>query len=508
MLRAMDAWPEIIFLDGTYKLFNLKFTLVLLQALSGTGRAEIVGVAIIPSEDRLTLTWIANMFKKHHGDSCSKMKCMMTDKDLTERNAFKEVYPGVIFYLCIFHTLKTFKKVVKNVKLDKEQETRCLLMLEKLVKSLTKEDYDRTYAQLQSAETPDCVINYFNINWHGNTDEWAVHNMKYGNYGHLTNNAIEATNRQIKAVCHRSATLRNFAHFFFEYLSSQAQETDLKRSIDCMRRPNKVYPLSEEFIEKYSGFLTAYAFRKLKPDCMLHEKVTIDAAISLTAKEFTTTSNHRKFDTTSSECSCEFRVSMRLPCRHIFAVRKQLNISLFCTDLCHQRWSKAYDAANMRSLGADSGAVGETSVFKSPEVPSAAISTTPRRKVTSVSARHRILTPIANEIVDIGSLSTGLSIEEKREALEMLVGSWRKGVRVNVVVADESLNIASSIEPMLQELKLSDSNETTVESIILPSPVQVKGRPRGAEATTTGYYPRNNLSTSTPRSKDYCERNE
>lgn len=163
--------------------------------MSSTGRAEIVGVAFIAWEDQHTLTWIATMFKKHHGDSCSRIKSMMTDKDLTERNTFKMVFPEVVFYLCIFHNLKTFQKNVQKFKLKKEVETRCLEILEKLVKSQRKEQYKEMYAQLISPETPDCVTEYFNINWHGNAEKWTAHSMKYGYYGLLTNNAIEATNR-------------------------------------------------------------------------------------------------------------------------------------------------------------------------------------------------------------------------------------------------------------------------------------------------------------------------
>ena len=43
--------------------------------------------------------------------------------------------------------------------------------------------------------------------------------------------------------------------------------------------------------------------------------------------------------TTSSSCSCYFQRSMRLPCKHIFAVRSQLDLPLF--DAC-RRWSSSY----------------------------------------------------------------------------------------------------------------------------------------------------------------------
>lgn len=59
MRKTLSAWPEIVRIDGTYSLFNHKFTLFLLQVLCGTGRSEIVGSAIIATEDSATSTFVA-----------------------------------------------------------------------------------------------------------------------------------------------------------------------------------------------------------------------------------------------------------------------------------------------------------------------------------------------------------------------------------------------------------------------------------------------------------------
>lgn len=127
------------------------------------------------------------------------------------------------------------------------------------------------------------------------------------------------------------------------------------------------------------------------------------------------------YDTTPSECNCTFRLTMGLPCMHIFALREYLNMVLFCPKLCLERWSRAYDAENMRSLGdVDHGAACETPSFKLPQE-STSISITPRRNTASISARRRILSSLVNEIVDVGSLSVGKSFEEKRETLEQLI---------------------------------------------------------------------------------------
>lgn len=45
---------------------------------------------------------------------------------------------------------------------------------------------------------------------------------------------------------------------------------------------------------------------------------------------------------TITSCQCAFRASTQLPCRHIFAVRKQKQIPLFSEELVAPRWSLSY----------------------------------------------------------------------------------------------------------------------------------------------------------------------
>ena len=55
---------------------------------------------------------------------------------------------------------------------------------------------------------------------------------------------------------------------------------------------------------------------------------------------------------TASTCQCMHWKSMKLPCRHIFAVRQKLGMQLYEESLCDSRWSIEYYKASQRVLSA------------------------------------------------------------------------------------------------------------------------------------------------------------
>ena len=58
------------------------------------------------------------------------------------------------------------------------------------------------------------------------------------------------------------------------------------------------------------------------------------------AARFKTTSGN--IDVTLTACKCSFNIVMRIPCRHILALRSRLKLSLFDITSCHIRWTKEF----------------------------------------------------------------------------------------------------------------------------------------------------------------------
>lgn len=52
MRNDFEMWPEIVFMDGTYKLTNNEMTLMILLVEDGNGRGQVVGIGFLSTEER------------------------------------------------------------------------------------------------------------------------------------------------------------------------------------------------------------------------------------------------------------------------------------------------------------------------------------------------------------------------------------------------------------------------------------------------------------------------
>ena len=112
MKNSFIAWPEIIFVDTVYNLLRRKLPVILVVLQDSNNMTQIVAVGILSDESSLTLEAFFNIFRSENEEACAKVKCIMTDKDLTERKVIKQVFPHASLYLCQFHVLKVFSRTI------------------------------------------------------------------------------------------------------------------------------------------------------------------------------------------------------------------------------------------------------------------------------------------------------------------------------------------------------------------------------------------------------------
>lgn len=128
MKSMFMSYPEVLFIDATYKLNDLRMPLYVLMAIDGNGESEIVCLWIVQSEDRSTLTSLFVEFKKHN-ESSSLIQCVMTDKDMTERDVIKQQLPQAGLVICLFHTLCTMRREISCEKLGISQSERFMTLV-------------------------------------------------------------------------------------------------------------------------------------------------------------------------------------------------------------------------------------------------------------------------------------------------------------------------------------------------------------------------------------------
>lgn len=214
----MAAWPEIVFIDGKYKLLAQDFTLMLLLVEDYNGLSEIVSVSLIVHEDMETFRTVLKGFKNENLEACTKINSFMADKDLLGRDLLKKIFK-VPVYICLFHTLKilrsqiTLERMGPTAKIARDE---VLNMLQTLAYSPSEDAYAATYKEF-SCKAPKKVLEYYNQNWHPINDEWTNFGMTCGNFNNRTNNRLESINNKIKQVVHKRSTLVSFIDNFFEW---------------------------------------------------------------------------------------------------------------------------------------------------------------------------------------------------------------------------------------------------------------------------------------------------
>ncbi|KAH8025880.1 hypothetical protein HPB51_013585 [Rhipicephalus microplus] len=63
MKKSFQCWPEVIFIDATYKLLETRMSCFLVIIENGNGESEIVAVGLFSTEDADTLRWFFEEFK-------------------------------------------------------------------------------------------------------------------------------------------------------------------------------------------------------------------------------------------------------------------------------------------------------------------------------------------------------------------------------------------------------------------------------------------------------------
>ena len=143
MRRMYDCFPELLFVDATYKLNELQMPLYLFIVEDGNGESEIVAMWILVSEDASSIPHMAEIFQKHNR-SWPKTSTIMSDKDFVERDALTTEFPEASILICLFHVLRTFRCEITCDKLGITAAERNLVLeiIQKMAYAKNVNDYE------------------------------------------------------------------------------------------------------------------------------------------------------------------------------------------------------------------------------------------------------------------------------------------------------------------------------------------------------------------------------
>ena len=190
MKEDFQSYPEIIFIDATCKSTELHLPVYIFLVEDSMGASEIADIGLLVSENAESLRWLLNAV-------------IMADKDLNERQILKECFPTASVLICLFHTLRSFKRELsdKRFSLSESQNITLKELFQKMC-------YARNVA-------PAELRQYFLEHWHPMRSEWVlVDKCQAGNFLNTTNNHLESINSKLKSVIDFCSSLENFVNIF------------------------------------------------------------------------------------------------------------------------------------------------------------------------------------------------------------------------------------------------------------------------------------------------------
>ena len=139
-------------IDATYKLNELGMPLYLMLIVDSNVQSEIVSMFLTVLESQPAIAKMVQAFKRHNSN-WSSTRVVISDKDFTERAVFQAEFPDASLIICLFHTLRSFRREVSCEKLGLRPGERdhALEILTKLAYSASASEYAQHYRDLQDS---------------------------------------------------------------------------------------------------------------------------------------------------------------------------------------------------------------------------------------------------------------------------------------------------------------------------------------------------------------------
>ena len=212
----------------------------------------------------------------------------------------------------------------------------------------------------------------------------------------------------------------NFLKSFFVILQTLRTERDHKAALTFQK--TKVFSYQKDSAEmQYSELLTSYA------SCFVVKQLKLVMKVKDIRREddvYIVNTNDGDKVVTQDSCECIFNQSMRLPCRHMFSLRKQLGVCLFDATICNKRWTVDY----YQRIFSDN-------IHQPSSVTIAEIDIKPQCKL-SQQEKFRKASICATELASVASEASHVHFYRKVEFMEEY---WKSGKEVGLTLLDEGL---------------------------------------------------------------------
>ncbi|ETO80537.1 hypothetical protein F444_05006 [Phytophthora nicotianae P1976] len=340
-----ERWGETLAMDFTHGTNNRVYHLGSLVVTTATGRGFPVVDFICLNEQAATTSTVLEYFKEKN-PRWKDVTTVVIDKDFVEWQVLEKCFPNTNIFLCQFHAISYWKKVMKRpaYRLKMSQREELLQMMTKLLYRF--DVYKSGYQELKRY----CTVNkrlsffaYFEKNWNSCRVMWA--NFARGKHftaGNTTTNRIESNWNQLKMLLGMKTRIEKTIAGLLQHQMTITEQivSELDKQHSSSRLPRTV-PL---FLRAVASRLSNNMLEKVKKEWegFVNQADVTSCEQSLTSWVWNVHCSHQTFRCHDLDwvCTCLFYTSNHLPCRHLMLVAsKYREHDKLPANAIHNRWS-------------------------------------------------------------------------------------------------------------------------------------------------------------------------
>lgn len=272
-------------------------------------------------------------FKRANPDGLKLLRVIVVDKDLNEIKILKIEFPEARVLICQFHAIKWLKEKRSRPeygKISSEDGQLVDAAIHAMVYAASAEAYEKHHSALKDMCCRigiDAFFDYFEANWDASQDMWVMfHRATLPHFKNHTNNRLENFFGKIKDVhVNSSMSMAECISALGKY--DMVEEKEYRHKIHKIGR--RTHAGFDEEMNNVLRATTHFTAEQLQPEYAAGlEKAakyvfeTSDNSIVLVHGEHLT----RSLCVDDWRCDCSFAQSMRLPCRHVIAYRKYVQL--------------------------------------------------------------------------------------------------------------------------------------------------------------------------------------
>lgn len=341
MSKLFSKFPEILLIDGTYNINKVGMPLTCLMVEDGFGHGRVVFYAVTAREDTAHLQTIVQSFKEQNSQ-WESVRVIIIDKDFTEHKVLKEEFPNAVILYCQWHVIKAMYKGIVDSDVHKSDREECRRIIQLLVHAKDETQYKSLKIELYNTANKAFRL-YFERNWESCKSMWVTFERdQHTHFANTTNNRLESHNQKLKDLTSRSSSLSEMFENILLYCRTSAAEysqQSFKEEFTTQSCSVTETPTTQEIRSVYTQYAATLILEQLK----LAQSVPYEFTVSET--EIVVSYKQRSHVVSISDhyCSCSFRKTLQLPCRHLLAARIYTpETSVFESGLVAERWRKSY----------------------------------------------------------------------------------------------------------------------------------------------------------------------